>query len=251
MSEQKSTLATMISVLTPLIIGGLGLYFTHAYKEAEKRASDINEQRLADERDQRLAIDKANVIKGYFEYLANTSDENQQRAALIVLGTLGYNDLVIKVATADPTPGNVQALAAIAATTADSNSANRILDALEAIRRTTTTDGVATAVESALTTSQASQLPTATGAVVVAGADKTPEAAQHEVEQLKKVGFENAHVVKRGEWYRTVVPVEQSSKPAETLQVIKSKVRPNAYVVDERKWCDGSSDSSNCVRVTP
>lgn len=242
-------LATFFSALTPLIVGVLGLYFTHLYKVKETEANRINQDRLELERQQRLLIDKATVIKDYFEYLANKADENQQRAALTVLATLGYEDLVIKVVTSDPTPSNLQALAAIAQTAADSDASNRAVGALDSIRQNAPTLSTAAAAEQALTTTQAAApLPTGGPTFVVAGADKSLATAQVEVDKLKAKGFQDVEIVKRGDWYRTVVPVQQQSDANATLEQIKQTVRPSAYIVDRSKWCAGESAATECER---
>jgi hypothetical protein len=250
MNDSKPASFTWISTLTPLVIGALGLYFTHVYKINETRANEINEERLNIERQQRLLIDKASVIKDYFTYLADKSDENQQRAALTVLATLGYTDLVIKVVTADPTESNVQALAAIATTAVDSDAANSAFGALESIARTKPTETAAIAADIALTTAQSSQAPEGEGTVVVAGADRTLEAAQVEVKKLEAAGFQDVQVVKRGDWYRTVVPVAPNATAATTLTKIKEEVRPGAYAVNMRRWCDPAAQAS-CVATKP
>lgn len=250
MNEQKPASFTWISTLTPLVIGALGLYFTHVYKTNETRANEINQERLVIERQQRLLIDKASVIKDYFAYLANTSDENQQRAALTVLATLGYTDLVIKVVTADPTESNVQALAAIATTAVDTDAANSAFGALESIARSKPTEIAAVAADAALTNAQSSQAPEGEGTVVVAGADRTAEAAQVEVKKLEAAGFQDVQVVKRGDWYRTVVPVAADTNAATTLAEIKEKVRPSAYAVNMKRWCDPAAQTE-CVARKP
>jgi hypothetical protein len=247
----KSAVYTIVSVLTPLVIGVLGIVFTNVYKEQEAEANRINQERLELERQQRLLIDKASVIKDYFEYLANKADENQQRAALTVLATLGYTDLVIKVVTSDPTESNVQTLAAIASTAVDSDSANRAFGALESIARTTPTEVAAVAADVALTTAQSNQAPEGAGTVVVAGADRTLESAQVEVDKLKAAGFTEVQVVKRGDWYRTVVSVQPDATASSTLSKIKAEVRPGAYAVNMKQWCETSPQSTDCVVTKP
>jgi len=250
MNDQKTASFTWISTLTPLVIGALGLYFTHVYKINETRANEINEERLIIERQQRLLIDKASVIKDYFAYLADTSDENQQRAALTVLATLGYTDLVIKVVTADPTESNVLALAAIAMTAEDSEAANSAFGALESIARTKPTETAAVAADAALANAQSSQAREGEGTVVVAGADRTLEAAQVEVKKLEAAGFQDVQVVKRGDRYRTVVPVAAETNAATTLTRIKQEVRPGAYAVKMTRWCDPAA-KTECVAKKP
>lgn len=244
MSDSKPATFTWVSTLTPLVIGALGLYFTHVYKTNETRANEINEERLVIERQQRLMIDKASVIKDYFAYLADKSDANQQRAALTVLATLGYTDLVIKVVTADPTESNVQALAAIATTAMDPDAANSAFEALEAIARSKPNEIAAVTADAALTTAQSSQAPEGEGTVVVAGADRTMEAAQVEVKKLEAAGFQNVEVVKRGDWYRTIVPVAPETSATTTLNRIKTEVRPSAYAVNKQRWCDPSAQTA-------
>lgn len=242
----KPMLLTIVSVLTPLVIGALGIYFTNVYKEQETEANRINHERLALERQQRLLLDKASVVKQYFEYLANKADENQQQAALTVLASLGYTDLVIKVVTTDPTPSNVQALAAIAATS-DSDAANRAVGALESIARGSSSSGASTAAEQALSTTQAAQASGTDNVAIVAGADKSLESAQTEVDKLKAAGFTDAQVVKRGDWYRTVVPVQNNEDSAAALGKIKSQVRQSAYAVDLNKWCEKTPEETDCI----
>jgi len=252
MSEPgKPAIFTILSALTPLVIGVLGVIFTNVYKEQEAEANRINQERLDIERQQRLLIDKASVIKDYFGYLANKADENQQRAALTVLATLGYTDLVIKVVTSDPTESNVQTLAAIASTAVDSEAANSAFGALESIARTTPTETAAVAADEALTAAQSSQAPEGEGTVVVAGADRTLESAQVEVNKLKAAGFSKAQVVKRGDWYRTVVPVASETTAATTLDKIKTEVRPSAYAVNLNRWCNKAAQSTDCVEKKP
>lgn len=247
MSEsERPLLVTLLSALTPLVIGGLGVYFTHIYKVQESEANRIAADRLALERQQRLLIDKATVVKQYFEYLANKSDTNQQQAALTVLASLGYTDLVIKVVATDPTPSNVQTLAAIAAT-GDTDAANRVVGALESIARTSSKTETSAAAEQALTTTQAAQAVGGENVAIVAGADRSLASAQTEVERLKAAGFNEAQVVKRGDWYRTVVPVQRKEESAAALDRIKSQVRQSAYAVDLDKWCDKTPAGTDCV----
>lgn len=169
--SDKPMLLTIVSVLTPLVIGALGIYFTNVYKEQETGANRINQERLALERQQRLLLDKASVVKQYFEYLANKADENQQQAA-----------------------------------------------------QASGTDNVA----------------------IVAGADKSLESAQTEVDKLKAAGFTDAQVLKRGDWYRTVVPVQTNEDSAAALGKIKSQVRQSAYAVDLNKWCEKTPNGTDC-----
>ena len=244
--SDKPVLITMVSVLTPLVIDALGIYFTNVYKTQETVANRINQDRLELERQQRLLLDKASVVKQYFEYLANKADENQQQAALTVLASLGYTDLVIKVVATDPTPSNVQALAAIAATS-DTDAANRAVGALEAIARGSASSGASTAAEQALSNTQAAQPSGTDNMVIVAGADKSRESAQTEVDKLKAAGFDEAQVVKRGDWYRTVVPVQPNQDSAAALGKIKSEVRQSAYAVDLNKWCEKTAEGEDCV----
>lgn len=250
MNDQKPASFSWVSTITPAVLGALGLYFTHVYKTNETRANEINEARLVIERQQRLLIDKASVIKDYFAYLANAADANQQRAALTVLATLGYTDLVIKVVTADPTESNVQTLGAIATTSADSETANSAFSALESIARTKPSETAAVAADAALTSAQSSQAPEGEGTVVVAGADRTLEAAQFEVKKLEAAGFQDVQVVKRGDWYRTVVPVAADTTAATTLARVKEEVRPSAYAVNMRRWCDPATQTE-CVARKP
>lgn len=246
MNDTRNGFVTAISALTPLVIGGMGLYFTHVYKENESRANQINEQRLLVESEQRLHIDRANVIKGYFDYLADSTDQNQHRVALQVLHNLGYTDLAIELAKAAPTEGSVQALAAIAATALTSESANSAIGALESIARTNPTEVAAVAADAALATSQSGRAPEGEGTVVVAGADRTLEAANVEVKKLEAAGFQDVQVVKRGDWYRTVVPVAADTTAATTLTKIKDEVRPGAYAVNLKRWC-GPAAQTECV----
>jgi hypothetical protein len=200
------------------------------------------------DRQQRLLIDKANAVKQYFDYLANKSDANQQQAALAVLASLGYTDLVIKVVASDPSSSNVRALAAIA-TTGDSETANLAVGALESIRSAAVNVEGTQAAEQALTSAQASQQHFAGGGAIVAGADRALSGAQAEANRLKAAGFDDVRVVKRGDWYRTIVPVKGEANSAATLEKIKSQVRPSAYAVDLAKWCQESLQAGNCVKA--
>jgi hypothetical protein len=247
---EKPVLLTLLSTLTPLVIGALGIYFTNVYKAQETEANRISQDRLELERQQRLLLDKAAVVKQYFEYLANKADENQQQAALTVLASLGYTDLVIKVVATDPTPSNVQALAAIAATS-DSEAANRAVGALEAIARGGASAGATNAAEQALSNTQAAQPSGTDNVAIVAGADKSLAAAQTEVDKLKAAGFDQAQVVKRGDWYRTVVPVKPEADSTAALNKIKSEVRQSAYSVDLKKWCEETPNGTECVQQAP
>lgn len=249
--SNKGVLATAVSALMPLVMGVLGLYFTNVYKEQESEANRINQDRLELERQQRLLIDKASVVKEYFEYLANKADENQQRAALNVLASLGYTDLVIKIVATDPSSSNVQTLAAIGATSGDTNAANSVVAALESIARTSANVGASTAADEALTGTQATSPSGSGDAVIVAGADKSLESAQFEVDKLKSAGFEDAQVVKRGDWYRTIVPVQSHADSTTTLSKIKSQGRSSAYIVDSTKWCKETPEGTDCAPTQP
>ena len=81
--------------------------------------------------------------------------------------------------------------------------------------------------------------------VVVVGADRTLDAAMGEVKRAEAAGLK-AEVVRKGDWYRTVVPVDSSAQQQQTLETAKSKVRPGAYVVDYAKWC--SPAEAKCVK---
>ena len=243
MSTSDSRVVTLLSAATPLVIGALGLWFTNIYKVQETRANQIATERLELDRQQRLLIDKANAVKQYFDYLANKSDQNQQQAALAVLASLGYTDLVIKVVRIDPSAYGVQALAAIAAT-GDQEASNSAVQALESIRETTPNVEASQAAEHALTNAQAAQSQGAESVAIVAGADRDLKAAEVEKERLKDAGY-NAEIIKRGNWYRTVVPLKKSEASGAALEKIKADVRQSAYSVDISKWCD---DAAGCIR---
>ena len=244
--SDKHWLLGIVPALTTLVIGALGLYFTNIYKAKETDANRIAEERLALEQQQRLLIDKASVVKQYFEYLPRTSDESQQQAALTVLASLGYTDLAIKLVATNPTASNVQALAAVAATSEDADAANSVVNALETIARTSSNIGASSAAEQALTTAQSAQPSGSANVAIVAGADRSLESAQNEVDRLKAAGFTNAEVVKRGDWYRTIVPVQPSDDSAAALDKVRSQVRQSAYAVDISKWCEKTPGGTDC-----
>jgi hypothetical protein len=243
--SDTSRMSTFVAALTPLVIGIMGTWFNRVYQEEQAHANAIAAQRLALEQQQKFLIDKATVVKEYFGYIANKADSNQQRAALAVLASLGYTDLVIKLVTSDPTPENVQTLAAIA-TSSNSDASNSALGALESLQSSQVPE-VSGAVERALTGAQSREVGVEQKAVVVIGANRTLDAALGEVKQAEAAGLK-AEVVRRGDWFRTVVPVESSATQQQTLETAKAKVRGGAYVVDYAKWCS-STDQSKCAKA--
>jgi hypothetical protein len=240
---ERPSILTMVSATTPVVVAIIGAWFTNIYKANETEANRIASDRLELERQQRLLIDKAAVIKQYFDYLANRADSNQQRAALAVLASLGYSDLVIRVITTDPTPSNVQALGIIAST-GNKDETNSAVNALESLRSNNTGE-ISSAAEKALTNAQSISNGSATQTAIVAGADKTIEAAQSEVQRLKDAGVPNAQIIKKDDWYRTVVPIENPEQRQQTLSNVQRKIRRSAYAVDLNRWCDKSS-GVNC-----
>jgi len=56
-----------------------------------------------------------------------------------------------------------------------------------------------------------------------------------------------AQVVKRGDWYRSVVPVQSNQDSVAALSRIKSDVRQSAYAVDLNKWCEKTADGKDCI----
>jgi hypothetical protein len=69
------------------------------------------------------------------------------------------------------------------------------------------------------------------------------------VDQERGSRLTDAQVVKRGDWYRTVVQVPQAADAPETLQKVKAQVRPSAYTVDLSKWCEGGG--TDCEKQSP
>lgn len=245
--SQRSGVLAVMSAMTPVVVAALGAWFTNTYKMQEVEANRIAAERLELDRQQRLLIDKASVVKQYFDYLANKADANQQTAALAVLVTLGYTDLVAKVVVTNPSVSNVQALAAIGAT-GDGATANTVVGALESISGKNSSSEISEAVEAALTTTQAASV-SAGSTVVVAGADKTLDGAKFEVDKLKQAGVENAQIVKKGDWYRTVVPLENVEDRASTLNQIKTTINRSAYEVNYEKWC--GAEGAACTVSAP
>lgn len=243
--SDTSKMSTFIAALTPLVIAVMGAWFNRVYQKEQAAANSIASQRLELEQQQKFLIDKATVVKGYFDYIANKADSNQQRAALAVLASLGYTDLVIRVVTTDPTPENVQALASIAAGS-NADASNSAIGALESLQ-SSQVPAVSMAAEYALTGAQSREVGAEQKAVVVIGADRTLDAARNEVKRAEAAGLK-AEVVQKGGWYRTVVPVESSAPPQQTLQAAKAKVRAGAYVVDYAKWC-ANGDQNECVKA--
>jgi hypothetical protein len=103
----------------------------------------------------------------------------------------------------------------------------------------------------ALSNTQAAQSSGTDNVAIVAGADKSLAAAQTEVDKLKAAGFDEAQVVKRGDWYRTVVPVKPEADSTAALNKIKSEVRQSAYAVDLKKWCEADPKGPECVQQKP
>jgi hypothetical protein len=241
--NERPSLLAMVSATTPVVVAVIGAWFTNIYKENETEANRIAADRLELERQQRLLIDKAAVIKQYFDYLANKADSNQQRAALAVLASLGYSDLVIRVVATDPTPSNVQTLGIIAST-GNKDETNSAVNALESLRASNAVE-ISDAAERALTNAQSATNGSATQTAIVAGADRTMEAAQTEVQRLKDAGVPNAQIIKKDDWYRTVVPIAKPEQRQQALANVQQRIRRSAYTVDLNRWCDKSA-GGNC-----
>ena len=84
--------------------------------------------------------------------------------------------------------------------------------------------------------------------LVVIGADKTSEDAKYEV---KKLG-NNATIYKRGNWYRTVVPVATSYEDAKAISsriADESHGTKQPYIVTLKSWCSSTfySDNEKCI----
>lgn len=73
--------------------------------------------------------------------------------------------------------------------------------------------------------------------VIVVGADRTLQAAQDEVKLAKSKGFENAKILLRDDWYRTVVPFATEQEAAAKLAQISNQIREGSYIRDLNKWC--------------
>lgn len=74
--------------------------------------------------------------------------------------------------------------------------------------------------------------------VVVVGADRTLKAAQAEVEIAKSKGFEDARILLRDDWYRTVVPFPTEQQAAAKLTEISTQIREGSFIRDLNKWCE-------------
>jgi hypothetical protein len=239
----SSRWTSTLQLFTPLAIALVGGWFNIVYQNRQAEANAIAAERAANDRQQQLLIDKANVIKQYFEFFAKDADQNQQRAALSIISQLGYADVAASLVAANPTADNVKALGTIGAS--NSADSNAVLRGLEVVQTTSTDATILAAVEQA--TSVVQGHPTA----IVAGADRTLVEAQTEVARIKALGF-SASIVERNGWFRTVVPVQDSATSAEVLKSLRSSIRPGAYGVDLKKWCGPNATGEACeARVPP
>lgn len=73
--------------------------------------------------------------------------------------------------------------------------------------------------------------------VVVVGADRTLKAAQAEVGIAKSKGFEDASILFRDDWYRTVVPFATEQQAAAKLSEISAQIREGSFIRNLGNWC--------------
>lgn len=86
---------------------------------------------------------------------------------------------------------------------------------------------------------QQSVIASAKGAdewVIVAGADKTLSSAEYEAARLKKAGF-SGEVVRRGNWYRTIVRFDNIRDAESAEQKIRKELDRDVYVFPFAGWC--------------
>jgi len=92
--------------------------------------------------------------------------------------------------------------------------------------------------------------------LVVIGADKTVGLAGTELKFAKDSVSKNAAIYKKGNWYRTVIPVTTNYDDAKAIVSLvseKSKGKKAAYIVSLKSWCNSPTFSAteNCYICSP
>jgi hypothetical protein len=80
--------------------------------------------------------------------------------------------------------------------------------------------------------------------IVVLGADRTLDEASFEVRRAEKQGYDNAQVIKRAGWYRTVIPFDTEERAQSELANISENLRQGAYIRDLLTWCIDRRESA-------
>jgi len=83
--------------LSSVVIGCLGVYFTHVYGSLQEA--------------KQLRLSELQTIEKFIPHLTDT--EESKRFAIIAISSLGYRELATKLATADPSRGNISALVSL------------------------------------------------------------------------------------------------------------------------------------------
>lgn len=73
--------------------------------------------------------------------------------------------------------------------------------------------------------------------LVVFGADKTISAAQDEIDRANKRNYDNAIILKRDGWYRSVITFDNESEAQNKLRNIQNELREGSYIRDLNTWC--------------
>lgn len=72
--------------------------------------------------------------------------------------------------------------------------------------------------------------------VVVMGADKELASAEDELNRASNAGFASAKILRRGDWYRTVVPFTTRAEASSALEQI-TDLRAGSYIRHLDTWC--------------
>ena len=78
---------------------------------------------------------------------------------------------------------------------------------------------------------------TENGWLVVFGADKTIAAAQDEINRANQKNYENAIIVKRDGWYRSVIRFDNKNEAQNQLENIQNQLRKGSYIRNLNTWC--------------
>jgi hypothetical protein len=96
-----------------------------------------------------------------------------------------------------------------------------------------------TLVANAPIIARADPAPAASGNwAVVAGGDRTVDAARDELARARAAGFEEVRLVERNDWIRTVILFSTRTDATQALPNIQDWMRRrDAYVVEFERWC--------------
>jgi hypothetical protein len=243
------------SIVGQLLVPVMLAAFTAAYscQEAAQRHAEAREN-VALQKDN-AKTERVNAVAAILPYVRGNADSAQVTLVASALGSLGYEDFALDLATRSRSIPALESLATAASSSAIRDSAFaelvRLSSELPVVVDSGRTQLASVAADSAVARVQATE-STAPGdsTAAVTGGYRNVEQARVDADSIRAKGYAAIVYVRNGV-ARTAIRFNTRNEARQALPQIQAQVRRSAYLVDWNKWCPEPTQQSGHVRCAP